>query len=61
MFRKIDVNGDGRVGGPELIPFLPSLLASGFPAESVEGAVFKAREFEQDCMRDRFKDVPPPQ
>ena len=61
MFRKADHNSDGSIGGVELLPFAPSLIAGGLPAESIQQLAIKAQEFEENCMRDHFKDVPLPQ
>jgi hypothetical protein len=61
MFDKADNNRDGSVGGPELLPFVPSLIAAGVTSQSIDQMVIKADEFTEDCMRDQFKDVQQPQ
>jgi hypothetical protein len=58
MFRNADHNSDGRVGGPELQPFIASLLASGMSEEAIEHLVFRSAEFKENCMRDRLTDTP---
>jgi predicted HAD superfamily phosphohydrolase len=61
MFDKADDNRDGSVGGPELRPFVPSLIAAGVTSQSIEQMVIKADEFTENCMRDQLKDMQQPQ
>jgi hypothetical protein len=57
MFDKADDNRDGSVGGPELLPFVPSLIAAGVTSQTIDQMVIKADEFTENCMRDQLKDA----
>lgn len=61
MFDKADDNRDGSVGGSELLPFVPSLVAAGVVSQTIDQMVIKADEFTENCMRDQFKGVQQPQ
>jgi hypothetical protein len=61
LFQNADHNSDGSVGGAELLPFVPSLMAAGLTAQSIEQKVIKFDEFTENCMKDQFKDMQPPQ
>jgi hypothetical protein len=57
MFQKADTNGDGLIGGLELLPFLAGQILQGLPVNTAVEMTVNAQEFEEECMRNKFKDA----
>jgi hypothetical protein len=57
MFQKADSNGDGLIGGTELLPFLATQVVAGRSMEATVQMTVNAQEFKEECMREAFRDV----
>jgi hypothetical protein len=57
MFQKADTNGDGLIGGSELLPFLAGQIVQGLPINTAVQMTVNAQEFEEECMRNQFEDA----